>query len=76
MRTSADTHLPSRFRPPLTLFKEVSPAAGKTRSPPNSTPAVRDLIFATYLGGQGNDLANGIPVDPAGYTDSSNFPVH
>jgi hypothetical protein len=39
------------------------------------------LIYATYLGGQGNDIANGIAVDPlgfafvAGYTDSPDFPV-
>ena len=39
------------------------------------------LVYATYLGGQGNDMANGIAVDSlgfayiAGYTDSTNFPV-
>ena len=39
------------------------------------------LVFATYLGGQGDDVANGIAVDSggfayiAGYTDSTDFPV-
>ena len=39
------------------------------------------LVYATYLGGQGNDMANGIAVDSlgfayiGGYTDSSNFPL-
>ena len=40
------------------------------------------LVYCTYLGGAGNDLANGIAVDAAGeayivgYTDSINFPTH
>src|ERR1035438_3520593 len=39
------------------------------------------LIYCTYLGGAGNDVANGIAVDAAGeayvvgYTDSTNFPT-
>jgi hypothetical protein len=39
------------------------------------------LIYATYLGGQGNDVANGVAVDSlgsayiVGYTDSPDFPV-
>ena len=39
------------------------------------------LVYATYLGGSGNDIANAIAVDAsgevyvAGYTDSSNLPV-
>src|ERR1035441_8921653 len=39
------------------------------------------LIYCTYLGGTGNDVANGIAVDAAGqayivgYTDSANFPT-
>jgi hypothetical protein len=39
------------------------------------------LIYSTYLGGSGNDLASSIAVDPAGYayvagyTFSTNFPV-
>jgi hypothetical protein len=39
------------------------------------------LIYATYVGGMGNDMANAVAVDSsglayvAGYTDSSNFPV-
>jgi hypothetical protein len=39
------------------------------------------LLYATYLGGSGNDVAYGIAVDSAGsahvagFTDSSNFPV-
>jgi hypothetical protein len=40
-----------------------------------------DLVFSTYLGGSGLDLADAIAVDPqgytyvAGYTYSTNFPV-
>lgn len=39
------------------------------------------LVYATYIGGSGNDVANGIAVDSAGfahltgYTDSTDFPV-
>ena len=39
------------------------------------------LLYSTYLGGAGIDIANGIAVDPlgyayvVGYTDSSDFPV-
>ncbi|MGA2115143.1 MAG: SBBP repeat-containing protein, partial [Bryobacteraceae bacterium] len=39
------------------------------------------LLYSTFLGGTGNDVANGIAVDSsgsvyvAGYTDSLNFPV-
>ena len=44
-------------------------------------PSGSGLIYATYLGGTGNDVANGIAVDAAGeayvvgYTDSANFPT-
>jgi hypothetical protein len=44
-------------------------------------PTGSGLIYATYLGGTGNDVANGIAVDSlgsayvAGYTDSPNFPT-
>ncbi|HWV99072.1 MAG TPA: SBBP repeat-containing protein [Candidatus Acidoferrum sp.] len=39
------------------------------------------LVFSTYLGGEADDVANGIALDPAGniyvtgFTDSTNFPV-
>lgn len=39
------------------------------------------LVYATYIGGSGNDVANGIAVDSSGfahlvgYTDSTDFPV-
>ena len=44
-------------------------------------PSGSGLIYCTYLGGSGNDVANGIAVDAAGeayivgYTDSANFPT-
>jgi len=44
-------------------------------------PSGSGLIYGTYLGGTGNDVANGIAVDAAGeayvvgYTDSANFPT-
>jgi hypothetical protein len=44
-------------------------------------PSGSGLIYCTYLGGAGNDVANGIAVDAAGqayivgYTDSTNFPT-
>ncbi len=40
------------------------------------------IVYSTYLGGSGNDIANGVSVDPygqpyvAGETDSINFPTH
>ena len=41
----------------------------------------RSLLFSTYLGGLGDDIAFGLALDPsgnlglAGYTDSTNFPT-
>ena len=44
-------------------------------------PTGTELIFSTFLGGSGNDMANGIAVDSndniyiTGFTDSTDFPV-
>ena len=46
-----------------------------------SLPFARGLLYSTYLGGQGGDVAYGLAVDPAGYvyvtgyTLSPDFPV-
>ena len=45
------------------------------------TPAGDTLLYATYLGGSGNDTASGVAVDSggnvyfSGWTLSANFPV-
>jgi hypothetical protein len=60
---------------------QPKPASGKDAFLAKLNPLGTALLFSTYLGGKGSDLATGLALDPlggaymTGYTSSTDFPV-